>query len=183
MTSRIFAPADRVANAIPSDHGLLSWSHDPSVSVTSQTPTAGTVYLVAVYIRKPITATKLWFANGAAATSITAGQNFIGLYTSAGVLLASAGTDTQIQASANAQSAAISSTALAPGMYWVALLVNFSGALTFMRGSNGGHTNANLSTAALRFAINGTAATALPASITPASNVKSNSLPWWVAVS
>lgn len=173
----------RFSDATPGDHGFITWSHDPSLSVTSQAPTSGTIYLVGVYIRRTQSATKLWFANGAAATGATAGQNWVGIYSTAGTLLASAGIDSQVAASANAQSATISSTSLPAGMYWVAILVNFSSALTLMRGSNGGHTNANLSGATLRFAINGTGATALPASITPASNAKGNSLPWWVAVS
>lgn len=173
----------RFSDATPGDHGFITWSHDPSLTVTSQAPTAGSIYLVGVFIRRTQSATKIWFANGAAATSITAGQSFVGIYNSAGTLQASAGIDTQIQASANAQSATISSTSLTPAMYWIAILVNYSGGLTLMRGSNGGHTNANLATASLRFAINGTTQTSLPSSITPASNTKGGSLPWWVALS
>jgi hypothetical protein len=172
----------RFSNATPGDYSFISWSHDPSLSITSQAPTSGTIYLVGVYVRRTQSATKLWFANGAAATGVTASQNFIGIYSTAGTLLASVGIDSQIAATANAQSATISSTSLSPGMYWVAFLANFTGGLTLMRGSNGGHTNANLATASLRFAINGTAQTSLPSSITPASNVKGGSLPWWVAV-
>lgn len=172
----------RFSNATPGDYSFITWSHDPSLSITSQAPTSGTIYLVGVYIRRTQSATKLWFANGAAATGATAGQNFIGIYNTAGALLASAGIDSQVASTANAQSATISSTSLTTGMYWVAFLANFTGGLTLMRGSNGGHTNAGLATTSLRFAINGTAQTSLPASITPASNVKGGSLPWWVAV-
>lgn len=73
---------------------------------------------------------------------------------------------------------------LAPGFYWVALLTNGTTAPTFARIGNPvsqSLPDLNGTVSGARSVTNGTGTT-LPASITPASNVRSATF-WWVGLS
>lgn len=169
----------------PADHGLIAWASDPSVVTSSFATTNGSLYLASVYIRSSVTVAKCWFMNNAGATGVTAGQNFIGLYGPTGTLLSSAGIDTQIAAGGPSGVSLGAQQAVAAGHYWVGLLVNATGAPTVARmgGVSASGNNVNLSGASLRWAVNGTGLTALPGSITPASNSTTGALAIWAAVS
>ncbi len=73
--------------------------------------------------------------------------------------------------------------AAAAGKYWVAILANAATAPTIFRNGSTLSASPGLSAATARFALNGTALTALPASITPGSNVIASGIPYWVAAS
>jgi hypothetical protein len=108
------------------------------------------------------------------------------LYDSSGTLLAAANVDAAIS-SASPKTTTISSQSLTAGsFYWVGLVFNASVPPTLTRGSGwtGVNTAANLGLAAsaYRFATNGTGRTALPSSITPASNTGTDFAGPWVAV-
>lgn len=171
----------------PQDAGLLSWSYDPCHSSTGQLTVSGTLYLVKVPVRalQPIS-TVYWNASTAGATA-TAGQNWAGIYTSAGTLVASVGVDAQVTSANTPVNVNLSAsyTPTQPGFVWVALLFNATTAPTVLRtnGSTTATNNAGVSNtaASLRFATNGTGLTALPSSITPASNSIGPSI--WVGVS
>lgn len=170
---------------LPDDHGLVAWNGDPAYSTSGNTlATGGTVYLARINIRQPATITKLWYANNAAGVTPTAGQNEIGLYNSAGTLVTSVNIDATITGT-GPQSGTISATALTPGFYWIGVVFNAGTAPTLARGSASifGSNIANLSASTTRWATNGTGATVLPASITPASNSTSGATAFWVAVS
>lgn len=170
----------------PADHGVAAWCYDPALAVNSTQLTGGTLYLVRVNVAAAVTATKIywWVAN--TGSGATTNQNFVGLYDSSGALLASANVDSSFS-TATLKTTTIPGTALSAGaFYWVALLFNASVTPTLTRASGwtGVDTAANLglTAATYRFAKNGTGRTALPASITPGSNIGTDIAGPWVAV-
>lgn len=167
---------------MPVDHGFKAWSGDPSLATaTTTTNTGGTVYLSSLFIRGPMTITKLYWINNTGGSGATAGQNEVGIYSSAGTRLASVNVDSML--GSGMQTATISSTSLTAGQYWVAAVFNASGmpGLARTNASLFGNNNANLTTATMRYATNATGQTTLPASITPASNSTTNAVAWWCA--
>ncbi|MER6249398.1 beta strand repeat-containing protein [Streptomyces griseorubiginosus] len=186
ITGNLNVSGNALGQNFPAAHGVAAWCYDPALAVNSTQLTAGTLYLVRLNIAAALTATKIywWVAN--TGSGATTNQNFVGLYDSSGTLLASANVDTGFS-SATLKTTTIASTALAAGsFYWVGLLFNASVTPTLTRASGwtGVDTAANLglSAAAYRFAKNGTGRTALPSSITPASNVGSDIAGPWAAV-
>jgi hypothetical protein len=172
-------------NPNPSDNGFKAWSFDCANATGSFTPVSGTLYLTAIPVHKPVTVTKLWWGMGAAANTPVSGQNFAGLFNSSGTLLQSVGIDTQVAGSNGPQNATITSTALAVGFYWVGILQNATTPQQLVRSTPAflSIANANLAAASLRACVNGTSLTAMPASITPASNSQSGAGIFWTAVS
>lgn len=171
----------------PAAQGLTAWSYDPSVAVNAIELTVGTVYLVKLHIAADATVSKLYWWMPVAGATPVAGQNFGGLYSSSGALLASVDADATVTATAGLQTLTLSSTALEGGSFvWAALLFNAATnpTLAYASGATGALTavNVGLSAATLRYAVNGTGATELPASITPASNTGSLLAGPWVAV-
>lgn len=186
VTGNLAVTGNALGEDSPAAHGAAAWCYDPALAVNSTQLTAGTLYLVRVNIAANVNATKIhwWVAN--TGSSAVAGQNWVGLYDSAGTLLASANVDSSFS-SATLKSTTIPATALSAGQfYWVALLFNASVTPTLTRGSGwtGVDTAANLglSPSAYRFAKNGTARTALPSSIIPSSNIGSDIAGPWAAV-
>lgn len=170
----------------PAAHGIAGWAYDPALAVNSTGPTPGTLYLVRVNIAADMTVTRLywWIAN--TASSPTAGQNWVGLYNSAGTLLGSAGID-GVQGSAGLKTTTIPGQALVAGaFYWVGLLFNGPVPPTLTRASGwtgvGEAASVGLPAAQYRFAINGTGRTSLPATLTPSANVGTDFAGPWVAV-
>jgi hypothetical protein len=169
---------------VPGDHGLLAWSHDPSLVSSSTLVTNGTVYLSSIYLRRTLTVSKCWVLVSAVGVTAVAGQNFIGLINSAGTVLSTAGMDAAVVA-AGPQPGTLATPQVCPaGQYWVAMLANASTAPTLAKGGgiNASGNNVNLAAATLRFATNGTTKTAL-ANIVPGSNTTAGAIAMWAAVS
>lgn len=174
----------QAANWGPEDQGFVAWAYDPALTPSNQLTVNGTVYLSAVMVRKTTSITGIWYAASTAGATATAGANWVGLYTSAGTRVAQAAADSNVTAANAPQKCTVSSTSLAPGKYWVALVFNAATPPTLLRtnGAFSGTNNAGLLTvASLRFATNATSQTTLPSSITTSSNVSGPSI--WVAVS
>jgi hypothetical protein len=169
----------------PADHGLISWSGDPTVQNTNSVVTAGTVYLTKVYARVPATLNNIYWWVGAAAVTPTAGQNEVGLYASSGALVVSANVDSVIT-STGLKTTSVTATAIPAGWYWVAFVFNAATAPGLTRGNSGaGITtamNIGQTASTLRYATNGTAQTVLPATITPSSNAATGFAGPWVAI-
>jgi len=166
----------------PSNHGLVAWTFDPANVSTGKAGTAGTVYLAAVQVNQAMTATKiLWGINTQGAT-ITSGQNFVGLYNSAGSRLATVGVDARV--TTTGMFTETISVAVTPGLYWVAFVFNATTMPQVYRGQDLNATlmNAGISSnALLRYATNGTSQTSLPSSITPSSNASAQ-FAYWAAI-
>ena len=186
ISGNLVVTGNALGQDFPAAHGLASWCYDPALAVNSTQLTAGKLYLVRVNIAASVSVTKVywWVAN--TGSSAVAGQNFVGLYDSAGTLLASAGVDTSFS-SATLKTTTVPATALTAGSFcWVALLFNASVTPTLTRASGwtgvDAAANLGLSAAAYRFAVNGTGRTTLPASIIPGSNVGTDFAGPWAAV-
>lgn len=170
------------------DLGLISWTFDPAGTSGSTLTINGTVYLAQVVLRYAQTVSKLSVAVATAAATVTANQNFIGLYNSSGtrVAVTAAGTiDTLITSAGNVTANVATPFAAPAGTYWVAYVNNATTPATLQRGTGAALSIANvgLTGASMRYAVNGTAQTSLPASITPASNSATNAFPMWASMS
>lgn len=169
----------------PADHGLISWSGDPSFCTTSTAAVSGNVYLVRLNIRVATTITKVWWCNIGTPTTPTASQNFAGVYSSAGTLLSSVNIDAKT--GAGIQNATLDAAqAVSGGTYvWVCFLWNAATPAAVMKhgGGNASSNITNLTASTARWAVNGTAQTTLPSTITPASNSQTSVQAYWAAVS
>jgi hypothetical protein len=159
----------------PSDAGMLAWNGDPAQISGAGGPTNNTVTLIRVNVRQAILVTNVVVAVNSAGVGLTSGQNFAGLYNSAGTLIGTSADQTTPWGTTGLKVAALAGGpfAVPAGFLWVAVLSN-TGTSTpqFTRYSSPASTavnNAGFAAAAARWATNGTG-TALPASITPGSN-------------
>lgn len=165
------------------DHGLRAWAFDPRFcGTTAAVATSGTLFLSGMFITESFTATALYWGVSVTPTSQTAGQNFVGLYDSGGTLLTSVGVDGDT-ATTGLKTATINVT-LNPGTYWAGFLFNATTAPQLPRcagtGGSASIINVGLTGAALLYATNGTGRTAMPATITMASNAAGTG--YWVAI-
>lgn len=170
----------------PADHGVAAWCYDPALAVNSTQLTGGTLYLVRVNLAAAVAVTKIYWWAANQASTITAGQNFVGLYNAAGTLLTSTNVDA-VLGTAGLKTTTISSQSLTAGtFYWIGLLFNATIPPTLTRASgwSGVNVAANMGLAAgaLRFATNGTGRTALPSTITPASNLGTDIAGPWAGI-
>lgn len=170
------------------DHGFLAWNFDPVLSQgANNTNTQGNVFLNAVKFRKAQTVSNLHCYVTTAGTSVTAGQNWMGLLDSAGTLLATVAMDTAFT-STGLKTMAITAQAVTAGWYWVGILPNITGTVAqLLVGNANGATqnlspNIGLAAASYRCAVNGTTQTTL-STITPGNNSTTGAKPFWVAVS
>lgn len=166
----------------PGEHGAVAWTDRSTVVSGGTTMTIGTVYLSAVYVNRSTTVTKLFWGTTTAGATPTSGQNFIGLYNSAGTLLTSVGVDARVTV-ANGFFTETISQAVTPGLYWVAWVFNATTTPSVLRGPNinASLLNFNLAASSYAFATNATTQTSLPSTITPGSNVAS-SISFWAAI-
>lgn len=174
-----------VSYQIPADHGVISWSFEPTSAVNAVALTAGVLQLTRVTIRAATTITNIVIGVNAAGVTLTASQNFAGLYNSAGVLLGSTADQSANWTSTGVKIMPLTgSVSAAADFYWVATLSNGTTPPQVPRSSNSPANLQNLgSTAATSFfATFGSGLTALPASFTPSALTPSQ-LTWWAAVS
>ncbi|WP_214327861.1 hypothetical protein [Nonomuraea sediminis] len=172
---------------LPEDHGLVAWADDviPTATVA---PTAGTLYLIGMMVRRTIASgtRKGIIAITGAAVSPTASQNWMGLYNSSGTLQGSAADIGSATTSSGPLQATLGAFGLTAGLYWLAIIVNAGTPPTLARMSSitmiNALANLNLSAAGLRWATNGTSLTSMPSSITPGSNVTTPNC-FWGAIS
>lgn len=169
------------------DAGFLAWTYDSSIANggTDAAMTSGTVYLSQFIVRQPITATNIAVYVTQIGGTLTSGQNFLGIYNSAGTRMGVTADQTTAWGTTGYKSAALTApVALTPGKYWVAYLGNGTTPTRFARAAgilNATLYNGTLGTGQLRYASNATAQTSLPSSITPSSNTATN-LPVWAAI-
>lgn len=158
---------------LPSDAGFLASTYDPAAATATFTMASGTVYLFRVNVRAALTCTNVISIIGTAGSGLTSGQNFAGLYTSTGTRVGITADQTTPWATAGLQTMTLAGGpfALSAGFYWMAMLaVGTTPPVVLSATSTFRASNAGTAVSVARYAINGTGATALPASITPASN-------------
>jgi len=168
---------------LPSDNNLLITNGDPKEFNNNFTLIAGTIYLVKWQIRNAIPTLSniiLFTASGGSGAST---GSFCGIYNSAGTRIAiSADCATQFQSGfVPITIPLLTPIALSGGFVWVAFVSNLAVTQPQIGTSlgNGNVTNLGLTAANYAFCVNGTGATALPATITPASNSLTGNQSFW----
>jgi hypothetical protein len=154
----------------PSDHGLVTWTTEPSSLGSTNTLATGTVYLCKVKIvNRSTVVSNILMGITNTPTNLTAGQNVAGLYNSSGTLLAQTADQTSNWLSAGLKTMPLTApVTLAVGTYYVAFLSNGTGTQPsiFSAGGFSSAVNAGLSTGQARFLNTAAGNTALPATIT-----------------
>lgn len=173
----------------PPDNGLLGANFALSaVGGGGVTLVAGTLYLAKLYIRQPVTISNLNFMvyNGGSGAST---HTFVGLYSSAGTLLTGSSDKASVFQGFQFTYSLTTAQTLAAGTFvWAAVLCNM--ASTQPQLANGYNATINAywpnmgqTAATFNFAANGTSLTALPGSITPASNDSASAAVFWCGFS
>lgn len=176
-----------VSNARESDFSLLSWNYDPIASINTSLLTSGTVYMCSLMVRRAGTVSNLYVTTTTTPT-LTSGQNFAGIYNSAGTLLAQTADQTTSWGTSGLKiMPVVTPVELAVGEYYLAFLSNGSTPITVARGSanSASGLGPNRPAGSMRFSTGGTGLTgltALPASITMA-NRGSGATSIWTAIS
>jgi hypothetical protein len=171
----------------PNDQNLIAWTYDPALAHNASLLTNGTVYLAGIEIRRVATIRNiLWWITTSGATPVSS-QNFVGLYGSDGVRLATVNVDSSVAGADLITTPLATPLTVYPGPYWVGMVFNATTAPSVARatGQSGATTavNAGLPTAKLRYCTNATSQTSLPATLTLASNAALAFAGPWVAVS
>ena len=171
---------------LPADHGAIGWTGDPRLHTGTISAVNGTIYLARVPVRTAATIGTVWWCQTTGPTTPTTGQNWVGLYSSAGTLLSSVGVDGK---TGNGPQNGILAApqAVAAGFVWVALMFNAATPPVLMRaaGQSAAANVFNQAAANYQYAVNGTTAglTALPSSFVPGSNSLTGATAFWAAVS
>lgn len=174
---------------LPSDVGWLAWNYDPALIVNSSTlPSLGGIVLIGVNVRSPVSCTNVITVVSTAGGTLTASENFAGLYNSAGTLIGTSADQTTAWGSAGAglktMALAGGPFTLPAGMYWVALVANGTTSPAFGRNVNNvaGLVNGANSAATSRYGGILSGQTSLPGSITP-SSITQQGVGFWAALS
>jgi hypothetical protein len=168
---------------LPSDNSLLGALWDPDLSPQASLAVAGTVYLVKIAPRVSTLISNIWWSLNAVGVGASTGS-FSGLISPAGSLLTgSADIDTQLTSAIGLIGVPLTTpqTVNVGSFAWGVLVANLATTQpTLWRGIAPQFGNANQTPATYRFATNGTGASALPGTITPASNSQAAALAFWV---
>jgi hypothetical protein len=164
------------------DHGLIGWTQDPAgLNADGAISTSGVVYLSKILVRQATTISNLVVTVQTAGATLTAGQNWIGLYGPTGTKLQEVNMDSDFT-SIGTKTKAITPTAVSAGHVYLAILTNGTTPPRFLygNGTSASALNINLlpSGGAPRFVDSGAGQTTLPASITLSSAATNASARW-----
>jgi hypothetical protein len=168
----------------PSDQNLLSWSFDPALAVNGGVAfSTGIIHLIKVSLRFAATISNVVYNVTGAGSTLTSGQNFVGLYTTSGTRVALSADQTTTWGSSGVKTTAFTAPySAAAGSYYIAFLTNGTTGPALARATGtanaGAMFNAGLTAASYRFATNSSALTALPATITLSSNGQETNAVW-----
>ena len=170
----------------PSDVGWLAWNYDPAGVVNNSTIPTGGVQLIGVQVRAAVSCTNVIVVVNTGGSVLTSGQNFAGLYNSAGTLIGTSADQTTAWASTGLMTMALTGGpfALPAGLYWVSLLSNGTTSPAFGRNVNNvaGLVNGTNAAATSRYGSILSGQHSLPGSITPAS-ITAQGVGFWAALS
>lgn len=179
-SNTITISTDGPSGFVPADHGYLGWSVDPANCASSNTVTAGVLYLQKVKVLTPGTSSIGALQVATAGTSLT--NCFLGLFDSTGARIAlSANQATAWQSGGYKATSWASPVVVTPGTYYTGILVGGGTPPLFSRVGNSNAVNAGLSAPGLRFGTSGTGQTAIPSSVT-LSSVATDSVSYFTAV-
>lgn len=176
------------------DYGLQAESFPLASASPSGTilTAGGAVYGVAINVRKAFTVSALCANVTVAGATLTAGDCWGLLYSSAGVLLGQSADQTTPWQTAGFSKMTLAASAtgslvLTPGMYWGAVVATGSTLPTFSRSAMSSASvalassfyNAGQGAASSRCGVLATGITTTPAAITPASITQATGIPYW----
>lgn len=112
----------------PADHQLQAWSFDPLYAGGTYIPAAnGQMFGVALKVTNSFTTSSICYATATAGSGFTSGRNLLGLYNTAGTLLAQTpDMSTSWTSTGRWNTAWTASVLLTPGTYYVNFLVTAS---------------------------------------------------------
>lgn len=179
----IFSPSTQQVG--PTEHSLIAWSYDPmAVQSGTKWTTNGTIYLTKLHIPIAQSVTNIIFYFTAAGATLTAGQNFAGIYQSGTLLGSTADQQTNWQSS-GLKTMAISGgpIAVAAGDLYIAFFGNGTTLPTMGRSGSQSSVIANvgLLATASRFGSADTGrTTTLPATLGTVAGISDT---YWAAIS
>jgi hypothetical protein len=167
--------------------GFLATPYDPALVTSSTILVSGTVYMVRLDVTAPVTFTTSTISVFVAGVTLTAGQNFVGLYDAAGNRVAVTADQSAAWVTVGEKNAAFTAPYVAAaGTYYMAVLSNGTTPIqmprTISSGAASAFINHNLTTTTARWTTGPTAQTTLPATITMASRTLSG-IAFWLGVS
>jgi hypothetical protein len=166
---------------VPSDVGFLGWTYDPALTGQAITPTTGVIWLARLNVRTPITVTNIILVLKTAGVTLTANENFAGLYNSSGTLVGGTADQSTAWTTNGTKTITLAGGpyAINPGVYFVAVVSNFTGSAPVfhaLQNDNATITNIGLAASAARAATNGTG-TSL-STLTLSSNTVQQQILW-----
>lgn len=168
---------------LPDDYGFLSWTIDPSQASGTSLTTAGSVHMIGVNVRQTASISNVIMHVGVAGVTLTAAQNFAGVYNSSGARVGVTADQSGVWTSTGTKIMALTASFVAtPGTYYIAVVTNGTTQPQFSQETTVGPINAGLVAATFRSSIGATAQTTLPVSITMGTRTAST-ISWWGAVS
>lgn len=175
----------RMLDTNMADHGAIAWTFDPASNSGSTGLTSGVPFMSKVWVREPVTLSTVGISITTGGSTLTAGQNFAGIYNAAGTRIAVSADQTAAFAGTGYLAIAMTApVAVTPGAYYLTLLSNGTTPPTLARGAVAGSgastINFGLTTATARYATGPAAQTTLPVSITMASRTQSATSMWSV---
>jgi hypothetical protein len=166
------AAALGLADTMPSDAGLITWSYPPWAASSAGPGASGTIYYMRVKIPAAglVSGARLYQTSPGAA--LTAGQCLVGLFDASGARVAISadqaaawGSGSQVNKNADFTSP----YAAAAGYYWVAMLFVGSTGPSWSKGPPSGLMNAGWPSAPYPALVSGGGQTSLPSSVTLSS--------------
>lgn len=170
---------------LPSEQGFAGWTFDPSTMGGGSGTAFGVVYTAKIILRTSAVITNVCFYVNSLATTLTAGQNFAGLYDSTGTRLGVTADQSTNWTSIGFKAMPLSGgpILLSPGTYYTSFVSNGTGTFGVGRASNassaGDGANFGLTASSYRFAFGPTAQTSLPTSIALGSRTVSPLIFWY----
>lgn len=186
VTGELYYPAAVAPSQFQaSDHNLLTWTYDPSVGMSGLiVPAAGTLHVVKMKLDSAALVTNIVMALTNAGVTLTSGQNFAVLYSSAGALIGQTATQHTAWQSAGLKTMALVTPVVVPAGYCYAGFWTVGSTLpTFCRGnqSSAPGGNAGLAAPNLRSATCDTGLTTTAPSTLGTQTA--NATTWWIALS
>jgi len=160
---------DEHVSSAPHQHGLLGWTFDPAVpSANTTTPTDGVEHLIRVIPQRSEAVRSVLLHVASAGVTLTANQNWAGLRSASGLLLAKTADQSTNWASTGSKVMALDAPVpvQAGQPYYVVFVANGTTKPLFVRGLNSTLVNVGLATGRGRYMTNGSGLTDLPAQIT-----------------
>jgi len=178
---------EAVPATTPAKAGIVSWTYDPVFGSAGTALPTGNVHMQRFDLPASATVTNILIGISVAGATLTAGQNFAGLYNSSGTLLAQTADQTSAWGGTGLITMPLTAAqSLTAGTYYTALLTNGTTGPTVLRGLSlsalANVVNLGFTATNARWATSGSGLTSLPGSVTMSSRTIQGTT-WWIGLS